>query len=741
MRKLFAILLVLGLLLSAGGSVWAAKTITTSPTGYTCAEDVAYITVGGTVVNWGARGEDCTFLTTYAQSYYTGSYSWETLSEMEGGTGTSDAYTSELYKALQAMMKARHTKIQGYQDTRQYYQYTDCAGNDHTLISSFYSGKTVASKWTGSTYNREHIWPKSKCIDTNKKNDSADIMMLRATISSENSSRGNNAYGQSIGYFDPGEDVRGDCARMVLYGYVRWGNTGKMWGSSGVMESLDVLLSWMEADPVDTWEMGRNDAVQSITGVRNVFVDFPEYAWLLFGQKIPADLVTPSGNTGDEGVHIHSYISVVTIAATCTENGVLTYTCDCGDRYEEAIPAAGHQHQETVTAPTCTEQGYTTYLCALCGDSYKDAYTAATGHSFTDWMFPPGGGRQDRWCEVCGFEESQDLSGCQHPNATIEGAHAPTCTQEGFAGFLSCPDCGIYRMLTDEIPATGHSDDDANWLCDSCGESLCGHGQTQVRNAEEALCLTPGYTGDTYCAICGTLLQAGTAIEPTGEHNYSEWELAEDGKFWWRGCSTCGEEQTKPADCSHRDTELRSTKDATCGEGGYTGDIYCVDCGELLLTGEQTPATNEHTFGEWSTGEYPMCSCEICGITEIQTKPQCAHNNIEHRNQKDATCVDDGHSGDVYCLDCGALVAGGSVIPATGEHSFGDLIGTGTSTTIVRDCTVCGYRELYCYIDYFTEPTQPEPQPQRNGALIAVAIALVTIGGGVVFLIIRKKKH
>ncbi len=89
--------------------------------------------------------------------------------------------------------------------------------------------------------------------------------------------------------------MRGDCARILLYQYTRWGNTSRMWGSGGVIENLDVLLRWMEEDPVDTWEMGRNDAVESITGTRNVFVDYPEYAWLLFDRDIPDDVVTPSG--------------------------------------------------------------------------------------------------------------------------------------------------------------------------------------------------------------------------------------------------------------------------------------------------------------------------------------------------------------------------------------------------------------------------------------------------------------
>lgn len=274
-----------------------ASKIVTEATGYTCAEDVEYVTKSGTVVNWGARGEDCTFLSYYAQDFYDVDEQYGVLSALNGGSGQSDAHKSELYSALQTVMKSNHSHINTYDETRNLYCATDCLKNDYSHISSFYSGKELSGKWdSAATWNREHCWPKSKCIDQSKKNDSADIMMLRPTWVQENSSRGNIAYGQSSGYFDPEVSTRGDCARLVLYGYVRWGNTQYMWGKSGVMESLTVLLQWMQEDPVDTWEMARNDSVQSITGTRNIFIDYPEYAWLLFGKDVPTTLTTPSGN-------------------------------------------------------------------------------------------------------------------------------------------------------------------------------------------------------------------------------------------------------------------------------------------------------------------------------------------------------------------------------------------------------------------------------------------------------------
>ncbi|MBQ8352454.1 MAG: endonuclease, partial [Clostridia bacterium] len=276
-------------------TAYAASYHTTTPTGYTKASDVNYKTAGGYTVNWGARGEDCTFLSSRAVNFYTGNNTFATLSQKGGGTSQSNAPQSALYKALQAFMKEKHTYQNNYNANNTLLAYTDCVYGSNK-ISSFYSGKEIGPEWdSAATWNKEHTWPNSKGMGGY---DEHDVMMIRPTWVQENSSRGNTAYGESSGYFDPnceGANVRGDCARIVLYVYTRWGNTSSMWGTGGVMESKDVLLKWMQEDPVDTWEMGRNDAVQSITGTRNVFVDYPEFAWLLFGESIPTGFNTPSG--------------------------------------------------------------------------------------------------------------------------------------------------------------------------------------------------------------------------------------------------------------------------------------------------------------------------------------------------------------------------------------------------------------------------------------------------------------
>ena len=326
------------------------------------AADVSYVYDGETVYNWGTRGEVANFLSPNAEKFYDSNLSYDELSAYSGGTGKSDAPNSALYRALKDVMVGAHSYVTSYNATRSLFQYTDCEGSGGK-ISSFYSGKKIGPGWDGgSSWNREHTWPNSKGLGGS---DEDDIMMLRPTSTSENSSRGNTAYGESAGYYHPNSesggnyDLRGDVARIFLYVYVRWGNVGSTaWGSGGVMESVDVLLEWIEEDPVDTWELGRNDSVESITGTRNVFVDYPELAFLLFGEKIPDDMTTPSGyGNGDCG---HGNFDTGTVfLATCTEKGYTLYTCQtqgCGYSYKGDIEDAnGHK--------------YSSGFCTVCGEA------------------------------------------------------------------------------------------------------------------------------------------------------------------------------------------------------------------------------------------------------------------------------------------------------------------------------------------------------------------------------------
>ena len=78
----------------------------------------------------------------------------------------------------------------------------------------------------------------------------------------------------------------------------------------------------------------------------------------------------------DGSAHTHSYTSKITKAATCTANGIKTFTCKCGNSYTQVIKATGHKYQTTVVSPTYLVEGYTLHKCSACGDSYKDTITA-----------------------------------------------------------------------------------------------------------------------------------------------------------------------------------------------------------------------------------------------------------------------------------------------------------------------------------------------------------------------------
>lgn len=74
--------------------------------------------------------------------------------------------------------------------------------------------------------------------------------------------------------------------------------------------------------------------------------------------------------------HSHTYSSYVVTPATCTEKGVRSFICSCGDSYAESIEldANNHKYNPTFVAPTETQQGYTIYTCVRCNFSYKDNY-------------------------------------------------------------------------------------------------------------------------------------------------------------------------------------------------------------------------------------------------------------------------------------------------------------------------------------------------------------------------------
>ena len=129
----------------------------------------------------------------------------------------------------------------------------------------------------------------------------------------------------------------------------------------------------------------------------------------------------------DKYVHTHSYTGAVTTEPTCSADGVMTYTCECGDSYSEPVPATGeHNHDKWIvdTEPTCGAEGVITYTCE-CGHSYSESVPATGEHNHVEWIVDtePGYnsyGLEFSICTECGFIAYNELPMREYVNPFID---------------------------------------------------------------------------------------------------------------------------------------------------------------------------------------------------------------------------------------------------------------------------------------------------------------------------------
>jgi endonuclease I len=167
-----------------------------------------------------------------------------------------------------------------------------------------YDSESISKPWVygGATWNREHVWPQSRLgtdATPSGRNIASDPHNLRAIIPTTNTSRlnryfvtGSGEVGYTIGsdQYYPGDAHRGDVARILLYMAVRYKDILSLTQNpSGTeMGDIRVLYNWHLEDPVDDFEIQRNDVIYEHQGNRNPFIDRPEYfqpVWEYFMQK------------------------------------------------------------------------------------------------------------------------------------------------------------------------------------------------------------------------------------------------------------------------------------------------------------------------------------------------------------------------------------------------------------------------------------------------------------------------
>ncbi len=257
-------------------------------------------------------------------------------------------------------------------------------------------------------------------------------------------------------------------------------------------------------------------------------------------------LATACGsNSGGE--HTHSYSKNV-FAATCTENGSVTFTCSCGDSYTEEVGATGHSYSVTDNkTATCTENGYAKYVC-VCGDSYTEEIMT-TGHSYS------AADSKAATCKENGYVKYACFCGDSYTEET-RASHiwqAATCSKPS-----TCQTCGDTTGA-----ARGHNWEAATCTtpktCKTCGDTT---GTAKGHKWKEATCTTP-----KTCTNCKM-----TTGDATG-HN---WKNATCTKA--KTCSRC--QKTEGSALGH--TYTTKTTPATCTKQGFT--TYTCSCGDSYVS-------------------------------------------------------------------------------------------------------------------------------------------------------------
>ena len=211
---------------------------------------------------------------------------------------------------------------------------------------------------------------------------------------------------------------------------------------------------------------------------------------------------------------------------------------------------------------------------------------------------------------------------------------------------------------------TAKAGDTINYVNGVWGGTPCAHENTELRNAKEATCTEPGYTGDTYCKDCGEKIGTGTAIPAKGHIEVIDEAVA-----------------------------------ATCTTPGKTEGKHCSVCNDILVAQEVIPAKG-HSWDKGVITTSPTCSdagvktytCTVCSETKTEVLDATGHTPVDVAEQP-ATCTEAGYTAGVKCSVCGATISGIEEIPATGHTEVIDEAVAATCTTPGKTegkhCSVC----------------------------------------------------
>ena len=302
----------------------------------------------------------------------------------------------------------------------------------------------------------------------------------------------------------------------------------------------------------------------------------------------------------------HDWQPVEAADATCNAGGYIAYEeCSLCGAYQEysRVPVNTENHnyiREVTTEATCTSEGLATFTCADCGDTYTEAIAAL---SHTDEV-------EDCKCDYCQVD--------MH-NYQIVPAKASTCTEAGYTEHEVCSKCND-TVGKEELPLAAHTGGTATCeeraLCSTCGNyygELGDHNYGTLVAEQAPTCEATGMEAHYVCSVCDKYFTAAK-VETTQEalaitaleHSFTNYVKTSDATC------TANEKQTALCDyaCGASDEkEIENTKLAhTYTVTDCTLDTYCTVCGNIAVE-----AAEAHTGGTATCTAAAVCS--VCGTS------------------------------------------------------------------------------------------------------------------------------
>ncbi len=253
--------------------------------------------------------------------------------------------------------------------------------------------------------------------------------------------------------------------------------------------------------------------------------------------------------------------------------------------------------------------------------------------------------------------------------------------------------------------ATANAGDVINYVNGVWGGTPCAHENTELRNAKEATCTEPGYTGDTYCKDCNEKIADGKVIPALG-HAWDDGVITtaptcENAGVKTFTCTRCNETKTEAISATGHTPVQIPEKPATCTEPGHTSGTKCSVCDAILSGVEVIPAKGHTEVID--AAKAPTCTepgltegkhCSVCNTVLVAQKEIPAKGHTEVIDPAvEPTCTEPGKTEGKHCSVCNEVLVAQEVIPAKGHTEVIDPAVeptcTKTGLTEGKHCSVC----------------------------------------------------